>query len=312
MKKFAVIDTETNWNDEVMSIGVVIAELDSFNACELKYYILAPEYLVGGMYSNTLKMNWNIKCDTLECNRKQAIQDLLLCLQKNEVTKIFAYNAPFDYHHLPELNSFIWYDIMRLAAYRQYNDKIKEKDCCSTGRLRCNYGVESIKKLLTGLDGEQHNALCDAIDELDCIMKPLGHKIDDYIPYYPNSCKTKIIKNKNNKVITQLKLTVQDIRIAYAVLQPKIDDLFDAIKKLTKNKNNFLILERTPALNYITYVKATEYVNNKVFIYCQFNNEQKGILYNCRKKLSLNELWQFIIDFRNDKMPDISEFEIFN
>lgn len=37
MEKFAVIDTETNWNDEVMSIGAVIAEIDTFNACELKY-----------------------------------------------------------------------------------------------------------------------------------------------------------------------------------------------------------------------------------------------------------------------------------
>lgn len=26
MEKFAVIDTETNWDDEVMSIGVVVAD----------------------------------------------------------------------------------------------------------------------------------------------------------------------------------------------------------------------------------------------------------------------------------------------
>ncbi len=30
MDYFAVIDTETNWNNEVMSIGVVIAEKDTF------------------------------------------------------------------------------------------------------------------------------------------------------------------------------------------------------------------------------------------------------------------------------------------
>ncbi len=310
MEKFAVIDTETNWNDEVMSVGVVIAEADTFEACELKYYIFNPEYLVGGMYSYTLKMNWNFKCNTLECSRKQAIQDLLQCLQKNKVTKIFAYNASFDYRHLPELNNFTWYDIMRLAAYRQYNNKIKEEDCFSTGRLRYNYGVESIKKLLTGLDGEQHNALCDALDELNCIMKPLGHKVDEYIPYSP--CKTGTIKSNPNKIIKQIKLTVQDIKITYEVLQPKINDLFDAIKKLTKNKNNFIIIERTPALNYITYIKATEFVNNNVCIYFQFKDGQKGVSYNCRKKTSLNELWKFIIDFINDKMPDISGFEIFD
>lgn len=27
--KFAVIDTETNWNDEVMSIGVVVADSET-------------------------------------------------------------------------------------------------------------------------------------------------------------------------------------------------------------------------------------------------------------------------------------------
>lgn len=187
MEKFAIIDTETNWNDEVMSIGVVIAEADTFKAYEFKYYILSPEYMIGGMYSRTLKMEWNLKCDTLECGREQAILDLLNCLNENYITKIFAYNASFDYHHLPELHSFTWYDIMRLAAYRQYNHKIKENDCYSTGRLRCNYGVESIKKLLTGFNGEQHNALCDAIDELNCIMKPLGYKVEDYIPYSPRN-----------------------------------------------------------------------------------------------------------------------------
>lgn len=29
MEKFAVIDTETNWNDEVMSIGIVIADVET-------------------------------------------------------------------------------------------------------------------------------------------------------------------------------------------------------------------------------------------------------------------------------------------
>ena len=30
MGRFAVIDTETNWSDQVMSIGVVIADSDTF------------------------------------------------------------------------------------------------------------------------------------------------------------------------------------------------------------------------------------------------------------------------------------------
>ncbi len=192
MEKFAVIDTETNWLDEVMSIGIVIANSDTFDACELKYYIICPECFLGGMFSNTLRIKFGFKCKQMECTRKEAIYDLIKLLKTNNVTKIFAYNATFDYRHLPELQSlFTWYDIMRLAAYKQYNPKINEADCYATGRLKRDYGVENIKKLLTGLNGEYHNALYDALDELNCIMKPLGHKLDKYIELYPKKQKVK-------------------------------------------------------------------------------------------------------------------------
>ena len=36
--KFAVIGTETNWNDEVMSIGIVIAEAKSMKRIDSLYY----------------------------------------------------------------------------------------------------------------------------------------------------------------------------------------------------------------------------------------------------------------------------------
>lgn len=94
------------------------------------------------------------------------------------------YNARFDRNHLPELRSFDWYDIMRLAAYRQYNPKIPATaDCCSTGRMKRNYGVEPMLCLLSGnrTYSETHNAFHDALDELE-IMRLLGHPLADYIP----------------------------------------------------------------------------------------------------------------------------------
>ena len=36
MGKFAVIDTETNWVDQVMSIGTVIADSGTFELLEMK------------------------------------------------------------------------------------------------------------------------------------------------------------------------------------------------------------------------------------------------------------------------------------
>lgn len=41
---FAVVDTETNWNDEVMSIGVVVADFGTKEKIDSVYYIIDLEY----------------------------------------------------------------------------------------------------------------------------------------------------------------------------------------------------------------------------------------------------------------------------
>lgn len=181
MKKIAVIDTETNWADQVMSIGTVIASPETFGALGAKYHILVPEIEIGGMYSGALEDG---RLKPVYCTRAQAMEELRDWLKGNGVEAIFAYNAAFDFNHLPELREFAWYDIMRLAAYRQFNPHIPpEADCCSTGRLRRGYGVEAMLRLLSGDRGyhETHNALYDAVDEL-AIMRLLGHGVEDYLP----------------------------------------------------------------------------------------------------------------------------------
>lgn len=181
MGRFAVIDTETNWNDKVMSIGTVIADKDTFQLIDARYHILTPEYLVGGMYSDTLFADAGSQ--PIMCSRKEALAELTSWFAGYDVLSIFAYNASFDRNHLPELRRFEWYDIMRLAAYRQYNRKIPATaDCCSTGRLKRGFGVEPMLRLLSGnrTYHETHNALCDAMEELE-IMRLLGHRLEDYI-----------------------------------------------------------------------------------------------------------------------------------
>ena len=182
MGKFAVIDTETNWADQVMSIGTVIADADTFQAIEAKYHILPIECEIGGMYEGTLFMETPAK--PILCTRAEAMADLRRWFEGQGVPSIFAYNACFDRNHLPELRDFDWYDIMRLAAYRQHNPKIpKHADCCSTGRLKRGYGVEAMLRLLSGNHTyqESHNAFFDAVDEL-AIMKLLGYHPSTYIP----------------------------------------------------------------------------------------------------------------------------------
>ena len=182
MGTFAVIDTETNWADQVMSIGTVLADADTFEAIEAKYHILPIECEIGGMYESTLFIDTPVK--PILCTRGEAISDLRAWFRKHGVGSIFAYNACFDRNHLPELRDFDWYDIMRLAAYRQYNPKIPANaDFCSTGRLKRGYGVEPMLRLLSGKYTycESHNAFYDAMDELE-IMRLLQHRLKEYVP----------------------------------------------------------------------------------------------------------------------------------
>jgi hypothetical protein len=163
-----------------MSIGVVIADESTFEPIISRYYILTPEHKVGGMFSNTLYLK-NIKID-LESSRRDVLSDIQKHFIENGVKKLFAYNATFDYRHLPELSSYEWYDIMRLAAYRQYNPKIPAcAECHSTGRLKKDYGVEPILRMLNNTVSycELHNALTDAFDELK-IIALLNHDLNKY------------------------------------------------------------------------------------------------------------------------------------
>lgn len=181
MDKFIVLDTETTWDNRVMSIGAVIADALTFMPLEVKYYIIDPEYRAGGMYDYAL-----IRKDIGEpvvCSRPKAIENLLECIKSHKADSIFAYNALFDYSHLPELAWLKWYDIMRIAAYVQYNSKIpRGAPLCSTGRLKSGYGVEPMLRLLSNDNTyfETHNALLDAVDELKIIYL-LGYPLDKYI-----------------------------------------------------------------------------------------------------------------------------------
>lgn len=180
MSYFAVIDTETNWNNELMSIGTAIADSETFDVIKVRYHVIIPQYKVGGMFADVLFDN---RLKPILCTKAVAMRDLICLLKQYGVKSIFAYNATFDRKLMPMLNVFDWYDIISFAAYKQYNKSITQfDDCYKTGRLKHNYGVEAMMRRLSG-DGtyfETHNALYDALDELK-IMKLLGYAPDMYI-----------------------------------------------------------------------------------------------------------------------------------
>lgn len=177
---FAVIDTETTWTDEVMSIGIVIGDASTNKPIGGQYYIISPTYRKGGMYSGVLNI---LKSqNTITDSRRNVIADINSLLSEYHIEKILAYNAKFDFNHLPELRNYNWCDIMRLAAYRQYNSCIPTHvECCKTGRIKKGFGVEPIYQMLSGNRRyrEIHNAFTDAVDELR-IVEMLGHDISTY------------------------------------------------------------------------------------------------------------------------------------
>ena len=121
----------------------------------------------GGMYSGVLRMRGTPK--EIISARHEMAEDMRKWLNSHRVNTIYAYNAAFDKKHLPELCDYRWHDIMKIAAYRQFNDRIPVTAlCCKTGRLKSDYGVESIYRLLSGNHRytEKHNGWYDAVDEL--------------------------------------------------------------------------------------------------------------------------------------------------
>lgn len=182
MGYFAVIDTETNWADQVMSIGTVLVESSAFRPAAVKYHILPAQCEMGGMYYNALFLKTPVA--PIQCTREAAIKDLLSWFQSFGVEAIFAYNAKFDRAHLLELGHLCWHDIMALAAYRQHNPRLPAcAEFFSTGRMKRGYGVEPMLRILSGdyTYRETHNALFDALDELE-IMRLLGHSLSRYRP----------------------------------------------------------------------------------------------------------------------------------
>jgi len=178
--KIAVIDTETTWTDKVMSVGVVIADADTFCPVDSRYYLVDPAFRHGGMYSDVLQLPTTPKPYLGKWDR--VTQHMIAWLKENGVETVCAYNAKFDKGHMPEFHEFRWIDIMRVAAYRQSNPCIPANAaCCRTGRLKGGYGVEPMYRLLSGncAYAEVHNGWHDAMDELK-IMELLGLPMEAY------------------------------------------------------------------------------------------------------------------------------------
>lgn len=180
---FAVVDVETNWNNEAMSAGVVIGDAE-FCVVDKRYYVIHPECETGGMYSGVLRdVNKELITD---CSRAEAVADIKNLLTKHGVKDILAYNAPFDYKCLHELNGYVWRDILPIAANRNFNGRLPDNcEYFRTGLLKRGRGLENVMRLVywRGFT-EHHNGLTDALDELQ-LMQIVNQPLEAYKRYNP-------------------------------------------------------------------------------------------------------------------------------
>ncbi|TKA59167.1 hypothetical protein MBOVa_3960 [Mycoplasmopsis bovis 8790] len=179
----AVIDVETNIWSEVVSIGVVIADKDTFKLVDQNYWLIGEREQSPSMYSNVYHIpeleEYGIK-DYVVDTYEEAIEKLIEFLDYYNISDWFSYTK-YDYNHLPELhNLYKWFDISKPARNVNTNDFIpKNSPTHKNGALRRNWGVEPIYRLLSGNNqySEVHNALLDAIDELKIMqMLELTHE----------------------------------------------------------------------------------------------------------------------------------------
>lgn len=182
---FALIDVETSFAGDVISIGVVISDDVSFKPRDFKYYRISEHENAHAMYAHALELEdfvFNPSEYEIKSTYHKTLGDIKQLLAAYGVKHLFAYNANFDKRQLPELGAYRWYDIIEKAAYKQFNKKIpNSSEFWGTGRLKRGYGVESIYRILSENDGyiETHNALIDALDELK-IMEFLKYSLKNY------------------------------------------------------------------------------------------------------------------------------------
>lgn len=161
-----------------MTVGAVVAN-DQFEIVDQIYLMSFGAYMQGGLYKDRVYK-------TSLCPNKMHTSEMLETIRKfydkHGCEMVFAYNAPFDKKLITSLPPDQWYDIMKIAAYRQHNPHLPDdEEYCGTGRLKKDYNAERLFKLLSGNKNykEMHNAFQDACDEL-AIMKMMKVPIEVY------------------------------------------------------------------------------------------------------------------------------------
>ncbi|MHA0312333.1 hypothetical protein ACXYWI_03600 [Mesomycoplasma ovipneumoniae] len=244
-KNIAVIDVETNYDNEVFSVGVVIADSADFQWFDKEYWIIENNLKVGGMYIHKtftpLPLEFREEINVVK-TRQEMIAQLIHFLKSYEVKNWFSYTK-FDFRHLPELHkSFEHNDISIFAKSKQFNKHIPlNAEKTKKGDLKSGWNAQNIYRMLTKDQSyiETHNALLDAMDELR-IMELLDLDIETFLNPDINKEKTTSPKRINlTKASLNKKNTLKSAKTAKIAKSTKTTKTAKTSKstKTRKNKN---------------------------------------------------------------------------
>ncbi|WP_341420669.1 hypothetical protein [Mesomycoplasma ovipneumoniae] len=250
-KYIAVIDVETNYDSEIFSAGVVIADSANFQWFDKKYWVIKNNWKVGGMYIHKtfapLPLEFREEINVVQTH-KEMITQLIRFLKSYKVKNWFSYTT-FDFKHLPELHkSFEHSDISIFTKSKQFNKHIPlNAELTKNGDLKRGWNAQDIYRMLTKDQSyiETHNALLDAMDELQ-IMELLGLDIETFLN--PNNNKEKTTSPKKislTKASLNKKSVLKSAKSAKSVKSTKSKKATKSTKsakgtetgKTTKSKN---------------------------------------------------------------------------
>ncbi|EIN15368.1 Hypothetical protein, predicted transmembrane protein [Mycoplasmopsis agalactiae 14628] len=276
----AVIDVETNFSNEVVSIGVAIADKNSFSLIDQNYWLIGEREQYESMYKHVYHIpelkKYGIK-DYVVNTYDEAIEKLIQFLNYYNIDDWFSYTK-FDYSKLPELHDlYNWFDISIPAKNINTNDFIpKDSPTFKNGALRANWGVEPIYRLLSGNSkySEIHNALFDAIDELK-IMQMLELTYEGFVT-----------NNRIKRVIKNDELTARE---TYVVAESNNYSITINTPKTNRHLNNH-INENYTGHSLQEIAKKPREVNTNLYTNKDLNNKNLMIADNINRSKNKNKL----------------------
>lgn len=175
----AIIDAKLNFIDEIISIGIAIVDAKTFEIKTAEYFLVPEELIIDGFNNGNITIAHTYQ--TYFGAHKDIENHIRKLLNQYNITNIYTFNGKFIYSKLTGLQKYHWYDIMKVAAYKQYNYKLPDNLMFNDqGRLLYKCNIKDLMEILTKTYFYYTNhALYDVLDETK-MMKLLDLNINVY------------------------------------------------------------------------------------------------------------------------------------